>query len=119
MSPLVAILVAALVSNPIPLAQDPTITPGSYDLEIVFGGGTADGTLVVSLIGDSIAVKLTVAGHESPVKPTKRDGSRLVLESGAGIAIRYELEFKGDLVSGKFVYDGQAGALTGRRRGGS
>jgi hypothetical protein len=119
MSPLVAFLVAALVSNPIPLGQDPTIKPGSYDLEIVYGGGTADGTLVVSLSGDSIAIKLTVAGHESPVRPTRRDGARLVLEGGAGIAIRYELEFTGDLVSGKFVYDGQPGAVTGRRRGGS
>lgn len=94
-----------------------SIRAGTYDLEIIFGGGTLEGTLEVKPAGDSLLTTLFVSGHVSPVKPTKRQGGRLTLESTtAALPIRYDLEFKGDDVSGTFTYDGQAGSVSGRRR---
>ena len=100
-----------------PAQTGTTIRPGTYDLEITFGGGTLEGTLVVSQAGDSLGTKLMVGGHDSPVHLARRNGASIVLESGPGISIRYQLEFKGDEVKGTFVYDGQAGAVLGKRRG--
>lgn len=94
-----------------------TIRPGTYDLEITFGGGTLEGTLVVSQAGDSLGTKLMVGGHDSPVHLARRNGASIVLESDPGISIRYQLEFKGDEVKGTFVYDGQPGTVVGKRRG--
>lgn len=93
------------------------IRPGTYDLEITFGGGTLEGTLVVSQAGDSLGTKLMVGGHDSPVHLARRNGASIVLESDPGISIRYQLEFKGDEVKGTFVYDGQPGTVVGKRRG--
>lgn len=93
------------------------IRAGTYDLEIVFGGGAMEGTLEVQSGSDSLVTTLHVSGHVSPAKPTKRQGSRLTLESTtAALPIRHDLEFRGDEVSGTFTYYGQPGAVSGRRR---
>jgi hypothetical protein len=93
------------------------IRPGTYDLQITFGGGTLDGTLVLSQVGDSLGTTLMVGGHDSPVHLARRNGASIVLESDPGISIRYQLEFKGDEVKGTFVYEGQSGSVLGKRRG--
>jgi hypothetical protein len=95
----------------------PSIRPGTYDLEITFGGGTLEGTLVVTQVGDSLGTKLMVGGHDSPVHLARRNGANIVLESDPGISIRYRLEFSGDEVQGTFVYDGEPGSVAGKRRG--
>jgi hypothetical protein len=98
-------------------ARATAIQSGTYLLEITFGGGVLEGTLQVTAAGDSLAVTLIVGDHESPVRPGERRGNRLVLEStNPSLQLRYELEFKGETVSGTFTYDGQSGAVTGRRR---
>ena len=94
-----------------------TIRPGTYDLEITFGGGTLEGTLVVTQAGDSLGTRLMVGGHDSPVHVARRNGATIVLESDPGISIRYQLEFSGDEVKGTFVYDGEPGSVAGKRRG--
>jgi hypothetical protein len=93
------------------------IQSGTYDLEITFGGGVLEGTLEVTTAGDSLAVALQVGGHASPVRLSERKENQLVLEStNPGIEVRYELEFRGETVTGTFIYEGQSGTLTGRRR---
>ena len=94
-----------------------TIRPGTYDLEITFGGGTLEGTLVLTQVGDSLGTKLMVGGHDSPVHLARRNGATIVLEGDPGISIRYQLEFRGDEVKGTFVYDGAPGSVAGKRRG--
>ena len=94
-----------------------TIRPGTYDLEITFGGGILEGTLVVTQVGDSLGTRLMVGGHDSPVHLARRNGLNIVLESDPGISIRYQLEFRGDEVKGTFVYDGESGSVAGKRRG--
>jgi hypothetical protein len=113
----------ALILFSLPPASSPlqtsSITPGTYDLEIVYGGGTMPATLEVSLSGEHLTARLVVGQHESPVKPLERKGARLVLESTTpGMTIRYELEFKGDQVTGNFIYQEQTGSVSGRRRAG-
>ena len=98
-------------------AAGTTIRPGTYDLEITFGGGTLEGTLVLTQTGDSLGAKLMVGGHDSPVHLARRNGASIVLESDPGISIRYQLEFQGDAVKGTFLYDGEPGSVTGKRRG--
>ena len=56
MASLSAVLLTALVTGPFALVQDRAIKPGTYDLEIVYGGGTTQGTLTVSVAGDTTAV---------------------------------------------------------------
>lgn len=97
-------------------AQAPAIRAGTYDLEVAFGGGVMEGTLVITSVGDSIDARLKVGGHDSPVRPSHREGARLTLEGTAGAKIRYQLDFKGDEVSGSFTYEGDAGSVTGKRR---
>lgn len=115
-----AALAAQLLSWPIAAQSATSIRPGVYPLEITFGGGVLEGTLDVTRAGDSLTVTLTVGDHASPVRLAERSGNRLVLVSTTpGIAIRYELTFDGDQVTGTFSYDGQAGTVAGRRRGGA
>jgi hypothetical protein len=97
-------------------AQSGAIRPGTYDLAITFGGGTLEGTLVITQSGDSLGTRLMVGDHDSPVHLAQRNGATIVLESGPGISIRYQLEFRGDEVKGTFVYDGATGSVAGTRR---
>jgi hypothetical protein len=98
-------------------AQPRAIQPGTYDLKLAFGGGILDATMEVGYKGDSITVSIKLGDHASPVKPGARDGNKLILESTSpSNDVRYELEFKGDDVTGKFRYQGDMSTLTGRRR---
>lgn len=118
------VLLVALTGAPLALAQsgppasrpNAAIPAGTYDLQITFGGGVLEGSLTLRYTGDSLDVKLLVGDHESPVRPTRRDGARLTLESGPGMAIRYLLTFAGETVTGSFTYDGSEGTVAGRRR---
>ena len=96
--------------------QSATIRPGTYDLEIVYGGGTLTGTLVLTPVSDSLAAKLNVGDHESPVKRIVRDGSQLTLSGPDGLRLLYVLRFAGDSVSGTFNYSDADGTVTGKRR---
>lgn len=95
-----------------------TIQPGTYDLQITYGGGVMEGTLEVRAPRrDSIAITLMVSGHESPVRAGRRQGNKLALESTSpGTTIHYDLEFSGETVSGPFTYGDGGGTVTGRRR---
>lgn len=97
-----------------------TILPGTYDFQITFGGGVMEGTLEVTAVrGDSLTVVLKLGDHDSPVRLTQRRGNRMVLESPAtGVQVRYDLEFRGETVTGPFTYDGNDGTVAGRRRAG-
>lgn len=94
------------------------IQNGTYALEIAFGGGILEGSLEITTPRrDSLAITLMVGGHQSPVRLTRRQGNTIVLESTVpGMQIRYELEFRGDTVTGPFMYDGNEGRVSGRRR---
>lgn len=109
-------LIAALAWASVGQAQTSSIRTGSYDLEIAFGGGVIKSVLVLTLEGDSLAARLQVGDHDSPVRPARPQGSRLILEGNQGIQVRYQLDFKGDEVTGTFTYEGDAGTLTGKRR---
>lgn len=103
-------------SSPALVRTSTAIRPGTYDLEIAFGGGIMEGTLVLTNAGDTLQARMAVGGHDSPVRPVRGQGADLTLESGAGLQVRYQLRFTGDSLSGTFVYDGEAGTVTGRRR---
>jgi hypothetical protein len=111
-STLLAVLCFATVGQ----AQSPAIRAGTYDLKVTFGGGVIDGTLVLTTVGDSLDAKLKVGEHDSPVRAGARRGSQLTLEPAGSMQIRYQLDFKGDEVTGTFTYDGEPGTLTGKRR---
>ena len=114
---LVAVSTAGHAQAPTSQAQSQPIKPGTYGLAIVFGGGTIDGTLVLEAVGDSLAAKLKVADHASPVRTLVRKGSRLTLTGGGeGMLLVYELDFRADSVSGSFTYNGEAGTVAGKRR---
>ncbi len=94
-----------------------SIQPGTYDLEITYGGGVMTGTLVVTTVGDSTDAKLLVGDHGPPIKSVSRQGSQLTLAgAGDGFDVRYDLQFAGDVLTGKFTFNGEPGTLTGRRR---
>jgi hypothetical protein len=112
----VAATLVLVTLNQATAQSGPAIQSGTYDLDIAFGGGLQKGTLVITRVGDNLDAKLTVGDHDSPVRPARRDGARLTLQSGPGIQIRYELEFKGDDVAGTFIYQGESGSVTGKRR---
>jgi hypothetical protein len=104
-------------AKPPAAAQSSTILPGTYDLEIAFGGGVMDGTLVIAMVGDSLDAKLTVGEHAPPIKSVVRKGSHLTLSGkGDGVDVAYELDFSGDALVGKFTFNGDGGAVTGTRR---
>jgi hypothetical protein len=97
--------------------QPGSILPGTYNLEIAFGGGTIDGTLVIAMIGDSTDAKLSLGDHSPPISSITRKGSTLLLSGkGDGVDVVYELQFTGETMTGKFVFNGDAGSLTGKRR---
>lgn len=93
------------------------VQAGTYDLELAFGGGTMAGTLVITTVGDSTNAKLLVGDHAPPIKSVTRNGSHLTLSgSGDGADVRYDLQFSGDALVGKFTFNGDIGAVTGKRR---
>jgi hypothetical protein len=106
----------ALLSTATVARGQSAIRSGTYDLKVTFGGGVMDGTLVLATAGDSLTARLQIGDHESPVRPSGRQGSQLVLESTGAMKIRYQLDFKGDDVTGSFVYDGEPGTVAGKRR---
>lgn len=117
--PALALFAALAVASTARAQSGPSaaIQAGTYDLEITFGGGVLEGRLDITIVGDSLATRLQVGGHDSPVRAGARRGNRLVLEPVTpGVQVRYELEFRGETVSGTFVYEGQEGAVAGRRR---
>lgn len=96
--------------------RDRPIRAGTWDLAIVFGGGNLEATLEVGYKGDTITAKLLLGDHESPVRAGKRTGNKLTLEPTSSMDVRYELEFNADALQGTFVYEGQNGEVTGKRR---
>jgi hypothetical protein len=95
-----------------------TITPGTYDIELAFGGGVMPGSIVIATAGDSLSARINVGDHAPPpVRKIKRNGSSLTVEAGAdGVNVVYDLTFSGDDVSGKFTFNGDPGLVTGKRR---
>ena len=95
--------------------QGANIRPGTYDLELTFGGGTMPGTLTIAFKGDSTDAKLLVGEHTPPIKSVVRKGSQLTLSgSGDGVDVSYELQFTGETLTGKFTFNGEQGGVTGR-----
>jgi hypothetical protein len=93
------------------------VLPGTYDLELAFGGGTLIGTLSLTASGDSLSAKLHVGDHDVPVRSLSRKGSQLVMNvGGEGMTIVYTLTFTDDGLSGGFTYNGDPGLVTGKRR---
>lgn len=98
-------------------AQERPVRAGTYDLAIVFGGGNLEATLEIGYKGDTVTAALKLGDHQSPVRAGKRTGNKLTLEpTSASMDVRYELEFNADDVKGTFVYNGDKGELTGKRR---
>lgn len=96
---------------------DRPIRAGIYELAITFGGGNLEATLEIGYKGDTVTAVLKLGDHGSPVRAGKRTGNKLTLEpTSPAMDVRYELEFNADEVKGTFRYDGQDGALTGKRR---
>ncbi|MEO5798356.1 MAG: hypothetical protein ABIZ70_06410 [Gemmatimonadales bacterium] len=115
--PIFLLVSAAGAQNTTAPSAAGTVTPGVYPLEISFGGGVLEGLLTVPAPKDSASLKLMVAGHESPIRQTKRQGNRLILDNAApGDKIHYELEFDGDKVKGSFLFGDGDGTVVGRRR---
>lgn len=109
----------ALLSPNAVSAQSPDrpIRAGTWDLAITFGGGNLEATLEIGYTGDTVTAVLKLGEHDSPVRAGKRTGNKLTLEpTSPAMDVRYELEFNADEVKGTFRYDGQDGALTGKRR---
>lgn len=112
---ILAVALAAIA--PPAQAQPRAIQPGTYDLSMTYGGGLIPATMEVGYKGDSITVVLKLGDHQSPVKPGARTGNKLILEPASpSMDVRYELEFTGETVTGKFKFNGEDGTLTGRRR---
>ena len=99
-------------------AASGTITPGTYDIELAFGGGVIPGSIVIATAGDSLSARINVGDHEPPpVRKIKRNGSSLTVEAGTdGVNVVYDLTFSGDDVSGKFTFNGDPGLVSGKRR---
>ena len=97
--------------------SDRPIRAGTYDLAITFGGGNLEASLEIGYKGDTVTAVLKLGDHGSPVRAGKQTGNKLTLEPvSPAMDVRYELEFNADEVKGTFKYDGQDGALTGKRR---
>jgi hypothetical protein len=94
-----------------------SIQPGTYDLEIVMGGGVTNGTLVLTSVRDSLDAKLSVGDHSPPITSIKRKGTQLQLAGTApGLKIVYDLTFTSNTVKGTFEFNEQSGTVTGTRR---
>jgi hypothetical protein len=98
-------------------APERSIRAGTYDLAITYGGGLLDATLIIAYRADTLSAVLKLGDHDSPVRAAKPTGTRLVLEpTSPAMDVRYELDFAGDDVTGRFVFQGAAGTLTGKRK---
>jgi hypothetical protein len=121
MSRIGALAVVALLTLAPTLRAQAAPTPrsiqaGTYQLAITFGGGIMPGTLTISYVRDSLRAGMVVGEHESPVKLSTQKGNTLVLDAASpAVRIRYDLAFRGDSVSGTFVYEGQSGLVAGKR----
>ena len=115
-----SLLIALALAAPSTAAaqgSDRPIRAGTYDLAITFGGGNLEATLEIGYKGDTVTAVLKLGDHGSPIRAGKRTGNKLTLEPvSPSMDVRYELEFNADEVKGTFKYDGQDGALTGKRR---
>lgn len=108
---------SAQAPNASPAAGTSAIHPGTYDLEIAFGGGVIKGTLELTAVGDSLTAKLHVGDHEPSFRSLTRNGSHVVINVGeAGTKIVYDLTFGADAVNGTLTYNGDPGFVTGKRR---
>ena len=108
---------SAQVPNAPPEARTSAVHPGTYNLEIAFGGGVTKGTLELTAAGDSLTAKLHVGDHEPPIRSLTRNGSHVVINAGgAGAKIVYDLTFVADAVHGTLAYNGEPGFVTGNRR---
>lgn len=100
-----------------PRTQETAIRAGVYVLEITYGGGILDGELTIGYSRDTLTAKLMVSGHESPVKAGAQRGTHLTLDpQSPAMQVRYELDFKGEEVTGTFIYGDSEGAVKGRLR---
>jgi hypothetical protein len=109
----IAFVAALVTAEP----RQPTIQPGTYDLEIVMGGGVVSGTLTLTAIRDSLDAKLHVGEHSPPINSITRKGAQLQLAGNApGLKIVYDLTFSGSTVNGTFEFNEQSGTVTGTRR---
>ena len=109
--------VSAQAPNASPPVATSAVRPGTYDLEIAFGGGVIKGTLELTVAGDSLAAKLHVGDHDPPVQSLTQTGSHVVINvGGAGMKIVYDLTFAADAVNGTLTYNGDPGFVTGKRR---
>jgi hypothetical protein len=127
---LATLAVVFLVSAPVAAAQPPatspsktassssgTILPGTYDLDIAFGGGALKGSMLLTTVGDSLTATLHVGEHSPAVRSLTRKGSRLVLNAGDdGMKLVYDFQFRGDSVSGTFTFNADEGLVSGKRR---
>lgn len=113
----IALALACFAPSAKAQSQPRAIQAGTYDLKLTYGGGLVDATMELGYKGDSVTVVLKLGDHQSPVKPGARTGTKLILEpTSPGMDVRYELDFAGDTVKGKFRFNGEEGAVTGTRR---
>lgn len=109
--------VAAAQTTTQPARPAGNVTPGTYILEIAFGGGILEGVLTVPVAKDSASLVMMVGGHQSPVQQTKRQGNLLVLDNKTpDQQFHFELTFDGESVKGAFTFGDGGGTVTGRRR---
>jgi hypothetical protein len=100
-----------------PAASSGSVRPGTYDLDLAIGGGTIQGSLALTASGDSLTGALHVADHDVPVRNLTRTGSRLTFDAGGeGMKVSYDIKFAGDSISGSFIFNGDPGFVTGKRR---
>jgi hypothetical protein len=124
MRPMTYFVAALLIGTTDLYAQSSTapqaiqqIKAGTYDLEVVYGGGTLEARLDLTASGDSLIATLFVGDHQSPVRAGERKDNTLKLVSTTtALDVGYVLEFNGDSVKGTFTYDNSPGTVTGKRR---
>lgn len=114
---LLLVSAAAAQAPATPARPTGTVVPGTYDLEVAFGGGILEGRLTVPAARDSASLVLMVGGHQSPVQQTRRQGNLLVLDNKTpDQKIHFELTFEGESVKGSFTFGDGGGTVTGRRK---
>ncbi len=65
----------------------------------------------------ALKAQLKLGDHDSPVHAGERKGNKLALESTTpGMAVHYDLEFKGEQVTGSFTFNGESGTVSGKLR---
>jgi hypothetical protein len=98
-------------------APSTEIQIGVYDISVTIGGGTIDGTITLTQHRDSIDVKMHVGEHDTPITRVVRKGAHLeITGGGGGMIVSYGLQFKAETVTGTMNFNGEAGAVSGKRR---